>query len=257
MKTYFSYSVIIPTYYRPNLLLRALKSINEQTIKPEKVFIVDNHPSYKSKIVCEKAKNLLKLNITYLKMNSKKGAAASRNYASKLSKSKYLAFLDDDDLWHKKYIQKVSEKIRETKSKLNITEYNVVEINLKRKFYFHIPEQIKLQELYKWNPGILCSNMVIEKDTFFKIKGFDEKILGSGDKEILIKCINRNFKYSILKKGLVNWTSHKNQWSQNYSLILKGLIQFHKKYYKDMDFISKIISIKKIINFKLKSIFIK
>ena len=72
MKTYFSYSVIIPTYYRPNLLLRALKSINEQTIKPDKVFIVDNHPSYKSKIVFEKAKNLLKLNIAYLKINSKK-----------------------------------------------------------------------------------------------------------------------------------------------------------------------------------------
>lgn len=254
LKTYFSYSVIIPTYDRPNLLLRALKSVNKQTIKPKEVFIVDNHPFYKSKIIYHKAKNLFKFNINYLKIHPRKGATASRNYASKLSTSKYLAFLDDDDFWEKKYIQKVSEKFHETKSKLNITEYNVVEINKKKKFYFHIPEQIELQELYKWNPGILCSNMVIDKDAFFKIKGFDEKILGSGDKDILIKCIKKKIKYSILKKGLVNWTSHNNQWSQNYSLILKGLIQFHMKYSKDMSLFSKIISIKKILKFKLKTI---
>lgn len=96
--------------------------------------------------------------------------------------------------------------------------------------------------------------MVISKDTFLKIKGFDEKILGSGDKDILIKCIKNKIKYSILKERLVNWTSHKNQWSQNYSLILGGIIQFHKKYYNDMNLLSKIISIKKILKLKLKTI---
>jgi len=257
LKTNFSYSVIIPTYFRPNLLLRALKSVNKQIIKPDKVLIVDNHPFNKSKIIYDKAKRLFKLNITYLKISSKKGAAASRNYASKFSNSKYLAFLDDDDFWDKKYIQNVSEKFKNTKSKLNITEYNVVKINGKKKFYFHIPEKIKFQELFKWNPGILCSNMVIEKKTFLKIKGFDEKIFGSGDKEILIKCIKKDIKYSILKKGLVNWSSHENQWSQNHSLILKGVLQFHKKYYKDMNLISKFISLKKIFNLKLKTMYVK
>lgn len=133
MKKYFSYSVIIPTYNRPNLLLRALESVNNQTIEPKEVFIADNHPFYKNKIIYYKAINLFKLNIKYLKIHSKKGALGSRNFASKLSTSKYLAFLDDDDFWDKKYIQKVCEKFQETKSKLNITEYNVVDINKKKK----------------------------------------------------------------------------------------------------------------------------
>ena len=249
--------MIIPTYFRPFLLLRALKSINKQIIKPDKVFIVDNHPLNKSKNVYLKAKQLFKLNISYLIVPSNKSPAASRNYASKLAKSKYIAFLDDDDFWDKNYITNVRDKFKDTKSKLNITEYNVVKINGKKKFYFHIPEKIKFQELFRWNPGILCSNMVIEKSTFFKIKGFDEKIFGSGDKEILIKCIKKNIKYSVLKKGLVNWTSHKSQWSQNHQLILRGVLQFYKKYYKEMNFISKFISLKKILTLKVKASLIK
>jgi len=252
----FSYSVIIPTYYRPKLLLRALKSIKKQTITPNEVYIIDTHPTGKSRLNVNKAKSVLKINIIYL-TKKKNNALIARNYASKLSKSKYLAFLDDDDFWEKNYIQNVSLNIKRNKSKLNISEYNVVNLNGEKKFYFHIPKKIKIQELFRWNPGILCSNMVIEKTTFKKINGFDSNIFGSADKDILIKCIKKKIKFSIMKKGLVNWTLHKKQWSQNHELILKGVKKFHKKYYSEMSLFSKFISLKKIINLSIKNLLSK
>ena len=99
-----TYSVIIPTYNRPIFLLRAVKNVDKQIIKPKEVFIVDNHPSGINKFIFLKAKTLCNLNLKYLRFNSKGGALGARNYAAKFSKSKYIAFLDDDDFWNKNYM---------------------------------------------------------------------------------------------------------------------------------------------------------
>lgn len=253
----FSYSVIIPTYYRPSLLFRALKSIKNQTIAANEVYIIDTHPIGKNRLNINKAKSFLKLNIIYLDSLKNKNALIARNYASNLSKSKYLAFLDDDDFWEKNYIQNVLLNIKKNKSKLNISEYKVVNLNRQKKFYFHIPEKIEIQELFRWNPGILCSNIVIDRLTFKKLNGFDSNILGSADKDILIKCIKKKIKYSVMKKGLVNWTLHENQWSQNNELILEGVKKFNKKYFSEMNLFSKFISFKKIINLTIKKFIFK
>ena len=49
-----TYSVIIPTYNRQSFLLRALKSVEKQIIKPKEVFIVDNHPFGINKFIFDK-----------------------------------------------------------------------------------------------------------------------------------------------------------------------------------------------------------
>ena len=249
-----TYSVIIPTYNRPSFLLRALKSVEKQIIKPKEVFIVDNHPFGINKFIFDKAKSSFNLNIHYLRFNSKGGALGARNYAAKFSKSKFIAFLDDDDFWSKHYISEALKKLNDSNSKLNICEYNVVDKFCKKIYKFNIPTNINVETLFRWNPGILCSNIIIENKTFNKIKMFDTNIHGSADKEILIKCIKRKIKYSVLKKSLVNWTSHENQWTKNHYLILKGVNAFNKKYFKEMTFFSKLISLKKLLTLKIKII---
>ena len=247
-----SYSVIIPTYNRPKFLLRALKSVEKQTIKPKEVFIIDNHPFGINRFYFLKAKTSLNLNLCYLKFNSKGGALGARNYASKFSKSKFIAFLDDDDLWDRKYIFEVFKKMKDDNSKLNICEFDVVDKYKKKIYKFNIPQVIHMESLFRWNPGVLCSNIVIEKRTFRKIRQFDINILGSADKEILIKCIKRKIKYSVLKKSLIKWTSHEKQWTKNNYLILKGVNAFNKKYFREMSFVSKLMSLKKILSLKFQ-----
>ena len=63
----------------------------------------------------------------------------------------------------------------------------------------------------------------------------------------MIRCIEKNIKYTILKKPLVNWLRHENQWSNNPKLIFEGVLKFHKKYLSKMDFITKIRHYKKIV----------
>ena len=64
---------------------------------------------------------------------------------------------------------------------------------------------------------------------------------------LINECIKNNIKYIVLQKPLVNWLRHKNQWSNNPKLILKGVVRFHKKYLTNMDLITKVRHYKKII----------
>ena len=250
-----TFTVIIPTFNRQRLLIRAIQSINFQKKKPTEVIIVDNEPNGNNKKIFLFAKKKFNLNLRYLFYGNKKNVLKSRNFASKFVKSSHIAFLDDDDYWHKDYLLWAFNTINRNKSKLIISEYNVMSNKKKKIFTFHIPKKIDYQSIFRWNPGILCSNMIIERSTFHKIKMFDDQVFSSADKDILIKCINNKIKYSIIKKPLVNWTYHKNQWSQNNSLIIDGVTMFHKKYFKEMNLLSKIISIKKIFKLKLLSFY--
>lgn len=94
-------SVIIPNYNRTTLLRRALNSIAAQTCEPFEVIVVDD---------CSQADKLLEIesivdhfrpsmNIKLLVNERNSGANHSRNRGIFSADSRYIAFLDSDDLW--------------------------------------------------------------------------------------------------------------------------------------------------------------
>jgi glycosyltransferase involved in cell wall biosynthesis len=250
-----SIAVIIPTYDRQKLLLKAVKGIKKQSFKVKEIFIVDTNPFFKNETVVKAISKKLDLKIRYLKYNGKKSAHYARNIAVKKCKSKYLAFLDDDDCWEKNYLLCAYNKIIKTKSDMCITEYKVVNKKGKTKYTFHIPKKIDIKNLFIWNPGVICSNILIRKSIFNKIGGYDYKLFGSADKEILIKILLKNYTYVVLKKRLVNYLVHNDQWSKNDNLTLKSTIGLFKKYNKKMNLATKTKVIKKIIFLTFKTLF--
>ena len=94
-------SVIIPTLNRCNFLKRALDSVLTQTIKPKEIIVIDNGSSDNTKeMVCS-----LFPSVKFVK-ETRRGVSAARNKGIKLAKSEWLAFLDSDDLWKAKKLEK-------------------------------------------------------------------------------------------------------------------------------------------------------
>ena len=123
------YAAIIPTYDRPNNLYNALQSVKSQTLKPKEIFIVDNHPNSKNRNIVKNISKKLKIKIKYLTYKGEGKALSARNFASKKTNCKYLAFLDDDDEWKKSYAKEALNRIKKKRSKICITEYNVISIS--------------------------------------------------------------------------------------------------------------------------------
>ncbi len=94
-------TVIIPTYNRDHMLARALRSISQQTFLPMQVIIIDDgssaYFSERIKRITDQFSNIL--NVALYRNENNQGANSSRNTAIDLATTKYLAFLDSDDLW--------------------------------------------------------------------------------------------------------------------------------------------------------------
>ena len=88
-------SVIIPTYNRAHFLRLTLESIVSQTYQNIEIFVIDDgSPNNEAEIVCKEFAK-----VSYCKINNSGGPAKPRNVGIQKAKGKYLAFVDDDDIW--------------------------------------------------------------------------------------------------------------------------------------------------------------
>jgi glycosyltransferase involved in cell wall biosynthesis len=93
-----SVSVIIATHNRAKLLEEALQSVYGQECSGDRfemsVIVVDDGSSDSTPQAISKHQG-----IQYIRFAKNRGPSAARNAGIKVSKGKYIAFLDDDDLW--------------------------------------------------------------------------------------------------------------------------------------------------------------
>jgi glycosyltransferase involved in cell wall biosynthesis len=90
-------SVVVPTYNRPERLLRALKSVLSQEYSEFEILVVND--SSEEAAVHEVLDKLADRRINYFRNSRKKGANGARNTGILNAKGHYIAFLDDDDEW--------------------------------------------------------------------------------------------------------------------------------------------------------------
>jgi len=95
-------SVIIPTYNRPDMLADALKSVLNQTYRNYEIIVVNDGEVDVENIVSNLNQ---KGNIAYVRHNKNKGVSAARNTGIKIAKGKYIALLDDDDIFYSNHLE--------------------------------------------------------------------------------------------------------------------------------------------------------
>lgn len=89
--------IILPTYKRGDLLVEALKSVQQQSYREWRCWIAeDGHSEATSKAI---KLFLADKRFEYLPGEHSGAPAAPRNRAIKAGKADYIAILDDDDIW--------------------------------------------------------------------------------------------------------------------------------------------------------------
>ena len=113
------FSVIITTFNRPKHLQKAYASVLSQSQEPDEVIIINNGKNYYENNFFPQLKKI-KLKI----INSKKNLFPSkaRNKGAKISKNNFLAFLDDDDIWHKNYLSEAKKIILKKKGMIILSK---------------------------------------------------------------------------------------------------------------------------------------
>jgi len=180
-------SVIIPTYNRPHLIGRAIKSVLNQTYQDFEIIIIDGSPNNETEKVIQPY--LTDSRIHYFHepdvhtntVKDRANIAKARNKAVRMAKGEYIAPLDDDDFWcNQKKLEK-QVKFLENNSDYALCGGGVIGIykeNLGKSFTITIlyPERNEdVRKIMLAPEGLIHSTVVFRKDDWKSVDGYDEK----------------------------------------------------------------------------------
>lgn len=98
-------SVIIPCYNATETLPRTIKSLKQQTFKDFEVILIDDGSKDNIKELVEKIISESELDIKF-ESQENGGVSKARNHGIELAKGKYLCFLDADDVYQRRFLER-------------------------------------------------------------------------------------------------------------------------------------------------------
>jgi len=230
-------SVIITTHKRePEIVLRAINSVLQQTHTNIEIIVVDDSPSLFSlrKEVKKEIEGIKDNRLHYIQHEMNKGACVARNTGLDIAKGEFIAFLDDDDVWHKQKLEKQLKKILETESGLVYCRTYMVNkrrgTKKIRNVKFH--KGMVFKELLRENFIGSTSFPLIKKVCFERCGYFDETLLASQDYDLWLR-ISREYSVDYLEEPLVDYYVHEDEAiSKNPHNNIQGIELINKKYYE-------------------------
>lgn len=214
-------SVVIPTFNRFEYLLNAIESVNLQDYENLEIIVVNDASTQKEYYEYDFKKNIKKIDLD-INFKEKFGfpTDAVRNEGVKIASGKYIAFLDDDDIWLENKINIQVDKMESNKIKFSSTEgffgngvfdkTKNYQLYNSKKFYKKIKYKYKNTKYYKnfeypeiWDLDfikihncIITSSVMVEKDLFDSIGGFNALPNGVGDYDCWLRLLkNTNLMY--------------------------------------------------------------
>ena len=124
-------SVIIPYYKKQKFIKKTIHSVLNQTFRNFEIIIVNDEPGkFSEKILTGFKKKDKRIKIISNHKNI--GAGLSRNKAIKISKGKYIAFIDSDDLWKKNKLKSQINVMEKFNYDITHSAYYIINENNKK-----------------------------------------------------------------------------------------------------------------------------
>ena len=226
------FTIVIPTYNRSNLLKRAIESVLDQTFESFEIIVIDDHSIDDTSSV---VKSFSDLRIRYMKNSRTKGACGARNVGIYSAKAKWVAFLDDDDLWLPDKLKCQYELTRNAEQSVGLvcTDYAIFKekrqrpINIKNRPSGWVRDKL----LYGNSIGCL-SSVCVRTEVLKAIEGFDERFPSNQDQDLYLRAAEIS-KFSNVPKTLVHiyQDNREDRIGQNAKSKLKGYILLRNKYW--------------------------
>lgn len=187
-------SVIIPTYNRAQKIEKSIQSVLKQTYSNLEIIIVDDGSTDNTECV---VKEIQDERIVYIKQPVNQGVSAARNAGVMSATADIIAFHDSDDYWHPDKLEKQMDYWKKH------SEYNMIYCGYWLKgiddSIISVPFEGTWGELegniYQTlliNNTIGAPTMLMRKESFMKVGGFDTSLRSLEDWEFAIRYSKYN-----------------------------------------------------------------
>ena len=189
-------SVVVPTHGRPAQLRRALDSIAAQTRPADEVVVVDDLDDPATAEVVEQASGPVRRLVS----KSRAGVAASRNLGLADTVGDAVGFLDDDDMWSPRFLERTCQAL--TKADV-VATWTQVSNGHSLSDGTAIQVGLRAKDVVAVNPGFTGSNAVYRRGALERVGGFDPELRISNDKDLLVRLLDVGIEYTVVPERLV------------------------------------------------------
>ncbi|MBE3116270.1 glycosyltransferase family 2 protein, partial [Candidatus Bathyarchaeota archaeon] len=95
-------SVIVVTYNRPKDVKAAVESLLNQSVKPFEIIVIDNGSYPPASLESS-------VNLKIFRFDQEAGLSNARNYGINIAKGEYIAFIDDDGIAEKTWVEEIQK----------------------------------------------------------------------------------------------------------------------------------------------------
>lgn len=217
-------SVIIPTYNRASYVLQAIESVRRQTFSDYEIIVVDDggFDATRKLLVQYAGERFL-----YLRADHNVGLAAARNLGIRAARGKFIAFLDDDDLWHpEKLFRQIETFERTPDAALLHSGYRVIGPDGSARDVQPKARGRAYRQLLAWN-SIAASSVIIRTDIAPEIF-FDERLSGCADWDLWLR-IARCHHIDYCAEPLVFYRLHSENMHKNTAVMEQDTFRILEK----------------------------
>lgn len=187
-----SFSVVIPTFRRPEKLKRALDSVVSQKYTNFEIVVVDDDEESRDDVY-QIVNRFGCSHIRYLRNKRTKGANGARNTGILNSKNEYVALLDDDDEWTDDHLFQIEQYFVSNGAKMHMTlsAHTLIEGNCTR---IIVPDRNYLtlnRYLRKHITVNTGSTFCAKKSLIVQNCLFDEEMKRNQDIDFLIRVLQK------------------------------------------------------------------
>jgi len=227
-------STVIPVRNREKFIVRALESVSSQTYPPKEVIIVDDASTDETPHIVENLAKKLS-NLVLIRLTENVGAGMARNIGAKVANGDLLAFLDSDDTWYPKKLEKQINEFQIDKDIVAVLCGTLATTGDSSSWYVP-PADLSLMALYCSDIWVGCSTAMISNKAFTKIGGFDASLPSCQDLDLFIRLAEIG-KIRTVQEILSEYCTHTgDRISNNKTKVLLGVnIVFNKIYDKVSD----------------------
>ena len=195
-------TVIIPTYNRPEMLKDALMSVLSQTYNNFEIIVVNDA----GKDIAEVIDSLnSEGKIIYLQHKENRGLPAARNTGLKTAKGRYIAYLDDDDIYYPDHLETLVSFLKtEQDYKVAYTDSNYVFQEWITDRYVTLSKKVLYSQDFDRQRLLVSNympvlNVMHRKDLVDKAGLFDEKLGAHEDWDMWLRFSQQCDFYHIKK----------------------------------------------------------
>jgi len=226
-------SVIIPVHNRFDDLIVAVRSVFSQTITDYEVIVIDDHSQVELlPVISEEFNDSVGSTIFVYRNQVNCGAAQSRNIGVAYAKGEYIAFLDSDDYWMPDKLEKqidcfcrndklalvYTNQLNKNRGDLQISNKKMISSHLMR----HLVEG--------WTAPN-TSTLMIKKDIFLSLGGFDEDLKSCQDHDLWFNFAKHDYSFICLDEYLSVFNCDSSERiSTNYDRRMHGVEMFLNKW---------------------------